>query len=121
MRTASPQAPTPDDPEEPLTELQFVCRAADLLQQMFTGLQWLATENPSLAYTMFDGESDAYLRLQSLLETIHELLGVDDLSVAIPLRRRAASLIWWLSDEIDRLMLCAANGSPMRTDDPVIH
>jgi hypothetical protein len=97
-----------DDSAEPLTELQYFCKAADLLQRMLLELQDLATRNPILAYTMFDGESDACLHLRSLLETIHELLGVNDPSLSIPLRRRAATLISWLSVEMDQLMACAA-------------
>ena len=55
------------DPAEPLTELQYFCKAAELLQRMFVELQFLSTRYPTLAYTMFDGESDAYLHLRTFL------------------------------------------------------
>jgi hypothetical protein len=122
MRAASSKARTLNDPEEPLADLQYFSRATDLLQQMFAELQSLATCNPTLAYTMFDGESDAFLHMRTFLETIDELLGVDDLTVAIPLRRRAGALISWLSNEIDKLMLCAARGEgPVDTCEMAMH
>jgi hypothetical protein len=122
MCAVSSKAQTLTDSEEPFTDLQYFCDAADLLQQMFSELQFLATRNPTLAYTMFDGESDAFLHMRTLLQTIDELLGVDDLTVAIPLRRRAGALISWLSNELDKLMLCAARGEgPVDTCEMVMH
>jgi hypothetical protein len=92
------------EPEEPLTELQYFCKAADLLQRFFSELQFLSSRNPSLAYTMLDREPDTCFHLRTLLETINELLGVNDPSLTIPLRRRAVTLISWLSTEMDQLM-----------------
>jgi hypothetical protein len=122
MRAASSKARTFHHPEEPLTDLQYFCQAIDLLQQLITELQFLTTQNPALAYTMFDGESAAFLHMRTLLETIDALLGVDDLSMAIPPRRRAAVLISWLSNEIEKLMLYAAWGeAPVDPYDMVMH
>jgi hypothetical protein len=122
MRVALSNSRTLSDPEEPLTEIQYFCECTDLLQQMFLELQLLATQNPILAYTMFDGESDAFLHMRTLLETIDTLLCVKDLKEVIPLRRRAVTLISWLSIQVDKLMVCAARGeTPVDTCEMQLH
>jgi hypothetical protein len=96
-----------EETEEPLSAVEYICIAADLLQQMFSELQSLATRKPGLARAVSDRESDASAQLWTLHETIKLLLVVDDVSTALPLSRRATALISWLSDEIDDLTLCA--------------
>jgi hypothetical protein len=93
--------------EEPLDEVEYICIAADLLHQMLFELQSLATRSPGLARALTDRGSDACARLCTLRETVELLLGIDDLSMAVPLRRRATALISWLSAEIDELTLLA--------------
>lgn len=122
MQVASSKSHTLSDPEELLTDIQYLCEATDLLQQMFVELQLLAARNPPLAYTMFDGESDAFLHMRTLLETIDTLLCVKDLKDIDPLRRRAATLISWLSIQVNKLMVCAARGEgPVDTCEMLLH
>ena len=108
--------------EEPLDEVEYICIAADLLEQMFSELQSLATRNPGLARALSSRGSDTCLRLWTLRETIELLLGVDDFSNAVPLRRRATALISWLSDDIDQLALSATSDShPVDTCRVALH
>jgi hypothetical protein len=96
-----------DQTEEPLDEVEYIRIAADLLQQMFSELRSLAASNTGLARALFSRGVDVRARLWTLHETVESLNGVDDLSMAIPLSRRATSLISWLSDAVDELALCA--------------
>jgi hypothetical protein len=93
--------------EAPPDEVEYICIAAYLLQQMFSKLRTLAGNNTDLARAMSSRGSDARDRLCALHETVDLLMGVDDDSTAVPLRRRATALISWLSDEIDELTLFA--------------
>jgi hypothetical protein len=94
-----------DDIEGPLGEMEYICIAADLLQQMFSELQSLATNNTRLAHAMADREWHAQDRLWTLRETADLLMCVKDHSTAIPLKRKATVLIGSLSDELDELTL----------------
>jgi hypothetical protein len=107
MRLPLPHSRNLEETEGPLSAVDYICAAADLLQQMFSELQSLAARNPVLARALSKHESDASAHLWTLHETIRLLLDVDDYSTALPLSRRATALISWLSDEIDELTLCA--------------
>jgi hypothetical protein len=122
MRLTPSNVGISDPTEETLDEVEYICIAADLLRQMFVELQSLATRNPRLARALSCRGSDAHTHLRALCETIDRLLGVDDLSVAVPLRRRATALISSLSDEIDELTLCATSGNyPVDTFRVALH
>jgi hypothetical protein len=96
-----------EDPEEPLDEVEYIRLAADLLQKLFSELQALTARNPGLARALSSRGADARAGLLTLHETVDLLMGVDDISMAVPLRRRATSLISWLSNEVDELTLRA--------------
>jgi hypothetical protein len=107
MNSPLPNVGIAEQTEEPLSAVDYICTAADLLQQMFFELQSLATCNPGLARALSNRESDASAHLWTLHETIKLLLVVDDFSTALPLSRRATALISRLSEEIDELTLYA--------------
>jgi hypothetical protein len=110
------------DITDPLDEVEYICIAADLLQQMFSGLRALAANNTRLARALSIRGSNARARLCTLHEIVGMLMGVEDRLAAAPLRRRATALISWLSDEIDELSLCAAGGeSPADTFGVAVH
>jgi hypothetical protein len=109
MRSTPSDAGIAEQTEEPLDEVEYICIAADLLQQMLSELQSLANHSPGLARALSDRGSNACARLCALRETVELLLGIDDLSMAVPLRRRATALISWLSGEIDELTLFATS------------
>jgi hypothetical protein len=90
--------------DEPLDEVDYICIAADLLQQMLSELRWLATGNADLADALSGRGSDLGALLWTLHETVELLIGAHDPSMAIPQRRRAIALISWLSHEFDALM-----------------
>jgi CHASE3 domain sensor protein len=87
-----------------LDEVDYLCVATDLLQQMFTELQSLALSDPEFARAVSVRGSHARVRLLTLQETILELMGNDTPSAACVLARRACALVSSLSDEIDTLM-----------------
>ncbi len=93
--------------QQPFKEVECICIAADLLQQMLTELLTLATNNAGLARAMEDRLLYARDRLQRLRQTAGLLIGVDDEAIALALQRRASALITSLSDEFDELSLYA--------------
>jgi hypothetical protein len=95
--------------EEPLDEVEYISIATELLQQLFGELRSLAMSSPALARALSTRGADARAYLWTLCETVALLKVVDDLSMAIPLRRRATALISCLSDEVDELALCATS------------
>jgi hypothetical protein len=128
VRFASSMHPTPssvgnfEKTEEPLGEVEYICIAADLLQQMFDELRSLATGDPELAQALAKRGSDAYTCLWTLHETVDLMLGADDSSVEVALKRCATALISWLSDEFNDLTLCAGCDSyPVDTFRVVLH
>jgi hypothetical protein len=105
MHLSTPESELIEDIEGPLGEMEYIWIAADLLQQMFSELQSLATNNTRLAHAMAGREWHAQDRLWTLRETAHLLMCVKDHSMAIPLKRQATVLIGSLSDELDELTL----------------
>ena len=102
-----------DAAEHPSDALEYICIAADMLQQMFYALQSLAKNHPDLACEMSSREPAMRHRLWTLRGTVDLLLSVKDEGEVTRLMRRAIGLISWLSSETDELALCAAG-----EDDP---
>jgi hypothetical protein len=98
--------------DDPRDEVEYLCIAADLLQQMFWDLRTLATNNIELARAISSRGSDAEDRLWTLQHVLDLLVGADSHSGAVLLKRQASALISWLSDEIDELSLYASNDEP---------
>jgi hypothetical protein len=128
MSSHAPKRSTPinlepvERTEKPLDELEYIRIAADMLQQLFSELRSLATSNPGLARALSSRGADARARLWTLHEIVDLLMGVDDLSMAVPLRRRATALISWLSNELDELTLRATTDDlPVDTLRVVLH
>jgi hypothetical protein len=94
--------------EDPPDAMEYICIATDLLQQMFSALQSLATSNTDLARAMSTRESVIRHRLWTLHGTVDLLLRGQDESPIGALMRRATALISWLSAETDELALRAA-------------
>jgi hypothetical protein len=92
--------------QRPLGDAAYIRISADLLQQMFSELQTLATSNSRLSRAMAGREWHAQDRLWTLHETADKLLRVNDHSVTTSLKCRAIALIASLSDEFDELMPC---------------
>jgi hypothetical protein len=95
--------------EESPDAVQYICIAADLLQQMFFELCSLALNNPDLACAMSNRDSVLRYRLWVLCETATQLVRAEDAPVDVTLMRRATTLISWVSGEIDELTLCAVS------------
>ena len=96
--------------DDSLDEVDYLCVATDLLQQMFTELQSLALRDPAFARAVSVRGSQARARLLKLQETIVQLLISEAPSAAALLERRACALVSSLSDEIDTLMNEIAEG-----------
>jgi hypothetical protein len=105
MRLSRPDSEFIGDDQGPLGEVEYICIAADLLQQMFSELQAQAASNSLLARAMAGREWYA----QDCLWTLHEiaslLAGVIDHPTAILLKQRAIALVGVLSDEFSDLTL----------------
>jgi hypothetical protein len=122
MRSTPSNVGLIEQTEELVDELEYICIAAELLQQMLSELRSLATSNPGLDRALSSRGSEVGARLWRLRETIDLLSGIDDLSMTVPLRRRATALISWLSDEIDALTLCATSDNcPVDTFRVALH
>jgi hypothetical protein len=112
---------------EQLTEdsrdaVEYICLAADLLQQMFSELRSLAIDHPEFARALSSRWSDARARLWTLHEIVGLLRRGDDPSTAGQLMRRATALISWLSARIDELTLCALRDDyPVDTSPSALH
>jgi len=98
-----------DQSEDSLDEVEYICIAADILQEMFSALESLAAGNRGLALALTNRGPDARDGLSRLEEAVELLTRIDDRVLAIQLRRRATALISRLSDEIDELTLRATS------------
>jgi hypothetical protein len=93
--------------EESLDEVEYLCIAADLLEQLFSELRSLAIDHPEFARALSSRGSDAPARLWTLHEIVGLLSRGVDRSSAAQLTRRATALISWLSAKLDEMTLCA--------------
>lgn len=105
MRSTIPhRQPAEQLADDSLDEMDYLCAAADLLDQLFTELQSLALRDPAFARAVSVRESYARGSLLTLQETIIQLLRDESSSAATLLGRQACALVSSLSDEIDTLM-----------------
>jgi hypothetical protein len=78
MYSTTSNRPYFDPAEEPLDDAEYICMAADLLQQMFSELILLAASDTGLAGAMNRRGAYARDRLARLHETVRLLTGIDD-------------------------------------------
>jgi len=105
-----------------IDRVNYICVAADLLDQMFFELRSLAMNNPEFAGLLSDSESDARVGLWTLNEIVALLLRGDNPSIAEDLIHQATALISWLSANLDELTLCALrDGYPVDSIPPRLH
>jgi hypothetical protein len=108
--------------EESLDAVEYLCLAADLLEQLFSELRSLAIDHPEFARALSSRGPDARARLWTLHEIVGLLRRSDDPSTAGQLTRRATALISWLSAKIDELTLCALGDDyPVDTSPSALH
>ena len=91
--------------DEPSDQFDYLCTAANLLEQMFAGLKGLAVVNPDFDRSFSLCEPDAADDLSRLRQTIERLRISRDGAAGRVLARRARTLIAWLAEEFEALML----------------
>jgi signal transduction histidine kinase len=92
----------------PLPDIDYICVAADLLNEMISELQSLKLDSRRLTLAMATAGHDLRQRLQALFGTIELLTSSPDRVRRAELSQRAKSLILRLATELEQLALQAA-------------
>jgi signal transduction histidine kinase len=92
---------------EPLTKIDYVCVAADLLSEIMSKLQSLEANNQRLTLAMTTAGHDLRQRLHLLLGTVELLTTTAETSRTTELSQRAKSVIFRLAGELEQLALQA--------------
>ena len=88
-----------------VTEIDYICIAADLLTKMTTELQSLERDNRRLALTMAAAGHDLRARLHALCGAVELLTLSQDRIARTELCQRAKALIFQLARELEQLAL----------------
>ena len=90
-----------------LTEIDYICIAADLLTKMTSELQSLERDNRRLILTMATAGHDLRARLHALCGAVELLTYSQDRVARAELCQRAKALIFQLAQELEQLALVA--------------
>jgi light-regulated signal transduction histidine kinase (bacteriophytochrome) len=88
-----------------LTEIDYICIAADLLTEMTSELQSLERDNRRVILTMAMAGHDLRARLHSLSGAVELLTSSRDQIARAELCQRAKALIFQLARELEQLAL----------------
>ena len=109
MHATRINVPTIEQADEPLEAVEYVCIAADLLQQMFFELQSLSVTYDDLAAVMPSHDSEMRDRLWALSQIADDLTSIHDQALDATLMAQAMVLISSLSADIDKLAAVASS------------
>ncbi len=108
MHATRINVPAIEQADDPLEPVDYVCIAADLLQQMFFELQALSVTYDDLAAAMPSHDSEMRDRLWALSQIADDLVSINDQALAATLMAQAVVLISSLSADIDKLAAFAS-------------